>query len=91
MLQPIVTVDARKTAELPLMPPQGAVIIREIGALNTAQQRRLHEWIGRTAGATQVIVTSGVPIFPSVERGTFLDLLYYRLNTVYLELAGSTV
>jgi hypothetical protein len=89
--QPIITVDAQKTADLPRMPPRGAVIIRGIGALNAADQRRLHEWIGRTSGDTQVIVTSPVPIFPCVERGTFLDLLYYRLNTVYLELAGSTV
>jgi hypothetical protein len=89
--QPVASVEAQQLAEMPLTLPRGALVIRGISGLSKADQRRLHEWLGPASGATQVIATSAVPIYPFVEGGTFLDALYYRLNTVYLVLVGSRV
>jgi transcriptional regulator of acetoin/glycerol metabolism len=34
-----------------------------------------------------VVSTTHLPLFHLVERGVFLEPLYYRLNLVYLEVA----
>ncbi len=42
--------------------------------------------ICRTAADVQIVSTCGKPLFPLVERGEFLNRLYYQLNVVYLDL-----
>jgi transcriptional regulator of acetoin/glycerol metabolism len=54
--------------------------------LTLEEQRRLLEWLQETAGRTRVVSTTSAPLLPLVEDGVFLDTLYYRLNTVYVEL-----
>jgi transcriptional regulator of acetoin/glycerol metabolism len=38
------------------------------------------------AADVQIVSTCGQPLFPLVERGEFLNRLYYQLNVVYLDL-----
>jgi len=40
----------------------------------------------RAAGQTQVVSTTPQPLLPLVQSGTFLARLYYRLNTVCVDL-----
>ena len=42
--------------------------------------------ICRLTTDVQVVSTAKAPLFPLVERGAFLDRLYYQLNIVYLDL-----
>jgi transcriptional regulator of acetoin/glycerol metabolism len=42
--------------------------------------------ICRLTADVQVVSTSSTPLFPRVERGEFLNRLYYQLNVVYLDL-----
>lgn len=85
---PITSVHVDSCVALPLTLTDGTLILSDIAALNRTEQARLHEWIARTSGATQVVATSAMPVFPLVEQGAFLDVLYYRLNTTYLEVGG---
>jgi transcriptional regulator of acetoin/glycerol metabolism len=62
----------------------GTLILRNLAALTWADQRRLHDWMTRTGGVIQVVATSAIPLLPLLERGTFLDTLYYRLNVLYI-------
>jgi len=72
----------------PLTLPErgGTLVMRNVGQLSATAQATLVEWFGRDTFDTQVISTSPVPLYPLVEQGRFSDTLYYRLNTVYVEL-----
>jgi hypothetical protein len=76
------------TAGQPLPPPPGAatLILREISELTQFDQQRLEDWLERATTRTPVVSTASTPIWPLVERGVFLEKLYYRLNTLTITL-----
>jgi transcriptional regulator of acetoin/glycerol metabolism len=43
--------------------------------------------LDETAGRIRVVSTTAVPLFPRVKTGAFEDFLYYRLNTVCVNVA----
>jgi hypothetical protein len=67
---------------LPLGAQPGSLILRDVGALTPEDQIRLLVWLESTAGRTQVVSTTSSPLLAQVEAGAFLDTLYYRLNTM---------
>lgn len=67
---------------LPLGAQPGTLILRDVGALTPEDQLRLLGWLEMTAGATQVVSTTTSPLLSRVDAGRFLDTLYYRLNTI---------
>jgi hypothetical protein len=82
---PIVAWVPRETQELPAASLR-TLVIRDVEALDLAQQENLVALICRLTADIQIVSTSRTPIFPLVEHGTFLDRLYYQLNIVYLDL-----
>ena len=79
------------TGEPLVLPPVAwarTMILQDVGALTHADQHRLLSWLDRAAGRTQVISTTPAPLLPCVQAGEFLDRLYYRLNTVCLDVTG---
>jgi len=54
--------------------------------LTMAEQRQLLEWLDAPATRMQVISTASMPMLPRVEARTFDETLYYRLNTIYIDL-----
>lgn len=58
----------------------GSLIVRNCARLTRASQQHLLEWL--SDHQARIIATSTRPLFPRVERGLFLDDLYYRINTV---------
>jgi hypothetical protein len=66
---------------------RGTLIVQEIHRLDDTQQRQLMIWLDDAVGTVQVIATTSEPLFPLVERGAFLDVLYYRLNIFRVEVA----
>jgi hypothetical protein len=80
---PIVYLDAAHPA-LPAT-PVGTLIVRNVAHLTPPHQAQFLAWLdARTQ--TAVIAVSATPLFPHVRRGAFSDPLYYRLNTVVVEL-----
>jgi hypothetical protein len=71
-----------------LMPGEhrGTLIVPMVDSLDRDQQKRLVLWLEKTAGSVRVIATTSVPLFAMVQRGAFLDRLYYLLNIIRLEL-----
>jgi hypothetical protein len=63
------------------------VVLQGVEALCADAQRRLLEWLDAAKSETQVISTAGAPLLPLVESHEFNDTLYYRLNTVYIDLS----
>jgi hypothetical protein len=66
--------------------PVGTLIVRRAAGLAAADQVRLLHWVRDHQPQVQVVTITPRPLFPMVMRGSFLETLYYSLNTVYLEL-----
>ena len=69
----------------------GTLIVRRVNQLDGGQQKELLEWLEVATGRVQVIATSSEPLFPLVKRGTFLDVLYYQLNVVRVEVTATSL
>jgi hypothetical protein len=74
--------------ELPSPVQSGTLILRDVGALPPAEQRRLLEWLELCRGRTQVVSTTTSPLLPCVEASAFHDTLYYRLNVVCVDVTA---
>ena len=70
---------------LPSPSDGGTLVIHDVGSLSADDQLRLLDWLERAEGRTQVVSTSSTPLLPRVASGTFIDTLYYRLNTVCVD------
>jgi hypothetical protein len=71
-----------------LLPPvgkSGTLILHDVGRLPPADQLDLFGWMEQDEGRTQVVSTSSAPVLPRVHSGAFIDTLYYRLNTVCVD------
>jgi len=88
LIAPIVVCRARDGLELPPPAMVGTLILRDVDALVRADQRRLLDWLG-PAVAVKVISTATESLLPRIERGAFLDSLYYRLNTICVFMMGA--
>jgi transcriptional regulator of acetoin/glycerol metabolism len=51
-------------------------------------QLQLLDWSARTQGRIQIVSMTSVPLIPRVQIGAFLDTLYYRLNTVCVDVTA---
>lgn len=67
-------------------PTPATVLIRNVMALDTADQHQLNQWLDQRVGDVRVIATTPEPMYGLVEREQFLEALYYRLNVVSIEL-----
>ena len=91
-LEPLITSRAAPVAHLDAADPAfpctsgGTLIVRHVERLTTPQQEQFLEWLSAQSEITCVIATSPRSLFPRVQRGTFSEQLYYRLNTVIVEL-----
>ena len=73
---------------LPSAAQTGTIILREIGRLTRDDQSRLLSWLDEAIGRTQVVSTTAWPLLSRVHSGGFIDTLYYRLNTVCVNLTA---
>jgi transcriptional regulator of acetoin/glycerol metabolism len=67
----------------------GTLIVRNVERLVAAHQEQFLQWLDAQIEIARVITTSPRSLFPRVQRGTFSERLYYRLNTVIVELNSS--
>jgi hypothetical protein len=62
-------------------------VIRDVHELSDEQQQRLSRWLEQAAGRrVRIVSTTTLPLFQLVAAGLFLEALYYRLNTVLLDI-----
>jgi DNA-binding NtrC family response regulator len=54
-----------------------------------SDQLQLLEWLEKRVGRTQIVSTTSESLLPQVESGAFNDILYYRLNTVHVDVTES--
>jgi hypothetical protein len=71
----------------PIWAAAPTLVLDDVSRLHERDQRRLLRWlidVGRDE--TQILSLSPTPLFPLVRSGDFDPDLYYRLNTIYLEI-----
>jgi transcriptional regulator of acetoin/glycerol metabolism len=54
--------------------------------MSEEDQLRLLDWLETRSRRIQIVSTTSSPLQPSVESGGFNDVLYFRLNTVRIDL-----
>jgi hypothetical protein len=69
--------------------PVGTLILINVGAFSPPDQSRLYDALNDRLSAAQVISTSATGLMPMLEAKSFLETLYYRLNTIYIDVAAS--
>jgi hypothetical protein len=89
LMKPVVTWSPGEAFGLPAVERTGTFVLHEIGSLSLHDQLQLLEWSAGAMRRTQVISTTSTPLLPRVCARGFIDALYYRLNTVYLDLNGA--
>ncbi len=83
--EPIITWSSGKRLVLPQSARPRTLILHNVGALACDDQQHLLEWLDRTAGRVQVVSTTSAPLLPRVRTGAFDQALYYRLNTICVD------
>ena len=86
--EPIAEWHAGERLALPPADQGGTLVLHESSSLTRDDQVRLLEWLERADGRTQVVSTSSSALLPRVQAGTFIDTLYYRLNTVCVDVTS---
>jgi hypothetical protein len=86
--EPIATWRPGERLVLPPETRAGTMILQDVGSMAKEDQRRLLEWLDRASGRTRVVSTTPAHLLPRVEAGAFIDTLYYRLNTVCVDVTS---
>ena len=63
----------------------GTFIIREMAQLSLHEQRNLLAWLNERLARVQMVGVTESALFPLTDGAGFLDALYYRLNTLYID------
>jgi hypothetical protein len=86
---PLVTWTAGTDTPLPQV-DRGTIILQDVDRLDVDAQRTLLDWLDESRGRVRVISTARSDLFDLVIAGAFLDSLYYRLNTIVVDVAART-
>ena len=90
LLRPVISVSCDQSLPLAGLGSGGTLVLHGIDALSLHDQYKLMNWLEHADGGTSVISTSAQPLLPRIEEGNFLGALYYRLNTLYVEVPSLT-
>jgi hypothetical protein len=85
---PVLKWQPGQPLELPTRGRAATVVLEDLTRLTDEEQVRVVGWLEEIAGQIRVVSTTTVPIWPRVARGEFNDVLYYRLNTVYVDVGS---
>jgi hypothetical protein len=72
---------------LPPINSAGTLILHDVGLLPNDDQLRLLAWLEQNSGRTRTVCTASGSLYEYVESGRFIETLYYRLNTLLLDVA----
>jgi hypothetical protein len=86
--EPIVSWSPGQQLVLPSVARTKTMILHRVGDLTHRDQVRLLVWLEEAVGRTQVISTTSTPLHPHADGRDFIDTLYYRLNTVCVDVSA---
>ncbi len=86
--EPIASWSPGERLLLPPVARGGTVVLHEVGAMLPDDQLHLLNWLEHAVARTQVISTTSGPLLPLVQAGAFIETLFYRLNTICLDVTA---
>ena len=87
LAEPVVSLRGGDSPDLNSLPSVGTVVLCDLDELMSADQLALNAWLSES-NRPRVICTSQVSLVPLMDAGMFSDSLYYRLNTLCLDMTG---
>ena len=84
--EPILQWHPGQPLVLPSPGSAATLVLHDVSELTSTDQHRVLRWLDQAARQIRVVSTTAEPLWPSVETGAFNDMLYYRLNTVCVDL-----
>jgi len=84
--EPVYNWAGHAHASLPPHEFAGTLIFEHASSAPGEQQKLLLAWLGQRTPRVQVVSTTVEPLLALVQRGAFLDSLFYQLNTLYVDL-----
>ena len=86
----IVSASDPRPLRLPAVPLPGAtLVLRDIDELDDDDQADLLDWLERANGEQQIVCTGSGLLLSQLKSGAFDPRLYYRLNSVCINLTNS--
>jgi hypothetical protein len=86
---PVVRWRAGQPLDLPLPGCAATLVLENVTELNFEEQFRVLRWLDDVRGKIRVVSTANVPLWPLVQLGVFNEILYYRLNIVFVDMAAA--
>jgi hypothetical protein len=86
--EPVLRWRPGQTLELPCGGYEVTLVLHDVGELTGDEQTRMLHWFDHGDGRIRVISTSTDPVWPRVTSGAFNETLYYRLNTVHVDVSS---
>jgi hypothetical protein len=83
---PVVRWRAGQPLDLPSPARAATLVLENVTRLTTDEQFQVLRWLDDVRGRIRVVSTTNVPIWPRVQVGVFNEVLYYRLNIVFVDM-----
>lgn len=83
---PVVKWRAGQPLALPAPGSCSTLVLENLTRLTDEEQLRVLRWLDDVRGKIRVVSTAGVPVWPRVQTGEFNEVLYYRLNIVFVDM-----
>jgi len=83
--EPILTWRPGQPLDLPQPGRASTLVLHDVNELTRDEQQRLLRWLDQMGARIRVVSTTKASLWQRVKAGTFNDALYYRLNTVCVD------
>jgi hypothetical protein len=83
---PIARWRAGQPLDLPSPTHVATLVLEDVSRLTTDEQFCVLRWLDDVRGRIRVVSTTHEPLWPRVQVGVFNEVLYYRLNTVFVDM-----
>ena len=83
---PVVKWRAGQPLARPVPGSCSTLVLENLTRLTDEEQLRVLRWLDDVRGKIRVVSTAGVPVWPRVQTGEFNEVLYYRLNIVFVDM-----
>ena len=83
---PIARWQAGQPLDLPSPARAATLVLENVSRLTSDEQFCVLRWLDEVRGRIRVVSTTNEPLWPRVQVGVFNEVLYYRLNTVFVDM-----
>ena len=84
--EPILTWRPGQPLDLPTPGRASTLVLHDVNELTKDNQQRVIDWLDEIGSCIRVVSTTRTSLWPRLKSGEFDETLYYRLNTVCVDI-----